>query len=87
MQFIKKYMSSILSFNPISRSHESNAYINSLSLALFPFIKSNEIAKIKALLNAGAHLNCLDGNNQTPLHAAARMGNREIVELFLSKGT
>jgi len=63
-------------------------YTYSLSLAIFPFIKSGEISKIKALLEAGAYVNFQDRdtNNQTPLHAAARIGDREIVELFLSKG-
>ena len=45
----------------------------------------NQIDKINALLGAGADLN-VRKDTQTPLHAAARMGNREIVELFLSKG-
>ena len=79
-------MSSSVSFNPSQVTRESDPNILYLSLALFPAIEREEIDKIKTLLKAGAHLNYRDANSQTLLHAAAREGNREIVELFLSKG-
>ena len=45
---------------------------------------SLEIARL--LMNFGANVNVTDDNDRTPLHAAARNGNRDIAELLLESG-
>ena len=38
------------------------------------------------LLASGANVNLADGQKNSPLHVAARTGNREIAELLLANG-
>jgi ankyrin repeat protein len=57
-------------------------YIQNISEEIFCLqVKSAEV-----LLEAGAAVDALDKNNNTPLHYAAGYGRKECVELLLKNG-
>jgi ankyrin repeat protein len=55
--------------------------------SLLEEVEACRIARVKALLdkNPGS-VNTMDDKQETPLHIAARKGNREILELLLTNG-
>ena len=54
--------------------------------ALHEAADSGCLRRVKALLNAGAEVNCTDSFGQTPLHVAAKSGHYLIVEPLLRGG-
>ena len=49
-------------------------------------IEEGNTAKVIEMINEGADINARDIFQKTPLHAAARKNNTEIMELLISKG-
>jgi len=47
-------------------------------------IRKEQVGIVKLLLNAGAVISKKDADNNTPLHSACRMGNKEIISMLLS---
>ena len=54
--------------------------------ALIQATKDGNIEAVKQHLAAGADVNARDANGLTPLHGAAFLGEKEIVELLIAKG-
>jgi ankyrin repeat protein len=53
---------------------------------LYKAVKEGNISKVKRLLMRGADPNICDVHHLTPLHQAAYLGEKEIVELLLKYG-
>ena len=49
-------------------------------------IEEGNTAKVIEMINEGADINTRDSIQRTPLHAAARKNNTEIMELLITKG-
>ena len=53
---------------------------------LISLIKDGKTAEAIELINSGADVNARDSIQRTPLHAAARQNNTEVMKLLISKG-
>ena len=49
-------------------------------------IESNDIDKVKLIIESGEDINVTDGRGRTPLYYAAWFGRKEIAEYLISKG-
>ena len=56
------------------------------AISIHAVIKNGDISGAQALLDAGVDINARDQNGSTPLHWAARYGQKQVVELLINKG-
>lgn len=85
----------------IEEAHPQTALLRSLTVtsvpavdrptfpgaAMFDPIKANNVNLVAALLRRGVNLTAINGDGDTALHVAAKMGNRKIASMLLKAGS
>ncbi|MCP4259034.1 MAG: hypothetical protein GY774_16235 [Planctomycetes bacterium] len=72
--------------------HTSTEGFSFIAQKIVNWVKENQIGffdgkrQVWAFTQGDSDVNCLDGNGYTPLHYAARNGQKQKVELLISKG-
>ena len=56
------------------------------SMALFDYVQTGNITKVKELIEHGADVNTIDNAGYTPLHVASYQGHTGIVKYLVKHG-